>query len=179
MSQAGRPLPDPEYPDFAPFWQGTARGELRVPACVRCGRRQWPPRMACPACGGLDFAWSSIGDRGRLYSWTTIGRAMLPGFESEVPYTVVIVAAEADPRIRFVGRLDPAHEPPAHEPPAHEPPAHEPPAHEPPAHELPGHELPAIGDPLVAVFVPVEDVVLVYWRPDPGGPVSSAQEVQA
>jgi uncharacterized OB-fold protein len=153
MSQAGRPLPDPEYADFAPFWQGTARGELRVPACVRCGRRQWPPRMACPACGGLDFAWSSIGDRGRLYSWTTIGRAMLPGFESEVPYTVVIVAAEADPRIRFVGRLDPAHEPPA-------------------------HELPGIGDPLVAVFVPVEDVVLVYWRPDPGGPVPSAQEVQ-
>jgi uncharacterized protein len=154
MSQAGRPLPDPEYADFAPFWQGTARGELRVPACVRCGRRQWPPRMACPACGGLDFAWSSIGDRGRLYSWTTIGRAMLPGFESEVPYTVVIVAAEADPRIRFVGRLDPAHEPPA-------------------------HELPGIGDPLVAVFVPVEDVVLVYWRPDPGGPVPSAQEVQS
>jgi uncharacterized OB-fold protein len=149
MSQAGRPLPDPEYADFAPFWQGTARGELRVPACVRCGRRQWPPRMACPTCGGLDFAWSSIGDRGRLYSWTTIGRAMLPGFESEVPYTVVIVEAEADPRIRFVGRLDPA------------------------------HELPAIGDPLVAVFVPVEDVVLVYWRPDPGGPVPSAQEVQA
>jgi len=154
MSQAGRPLPDLEYADFAPFWQGTARGELRVPACVRCGRRQWPPRMACPACGGLDFAWSSIGDRGRLYSWTTIGRAMLPGFESEVPYTVVIVAAEADPRIRFVGRLDPAHEPPA-------------------------HELPGIGDPLVAVFVPVEDVVLVYWRPDPGGPVPSAQEVQS
>jgi uncharacterized OB-fold protein len=154
MSQAGRPLPDPEYADFAPFWQGTARGELRVPACVRCGRRQWPPRMACPACGGLDFAWSSIGDRGRLYSWTTIGRAMLPGFESEVPYTVVIVAAEADPRIRFVGRLDPAHEPPA-------------------------HELPGIGDPLVAVFVPVEDVVLIYWRPDPGGPVPSAQEVQS
>jgi uncharacterized protein len=154
MSQAGRPLPDPEYADFAPFWQGTARGELRVPACIACGRRQWPPRMACPACGGLDFAWSSIGDRGRLYSWTTIGRAMLPGFESEVPYTVVIVAAEADPRIRFVGRLDPAHEPPA-------------------------HELPGIGDPLVAVFVPVEDVVLVYWLPDPGGPVPSAQEVQS
>jgi uncharacterized protein len=149
MSQAERPLPDPEYADFAPFWQGTAHGELRVPACVTCGRRQWPPRMACPACSGLDFAWSSIGDRGRLYSWTTIGRAMLPGFESEVPYTVVIVAAEADPRIRFVGRLDPA------------------------------HELPGIGDPLVAVFVPVEDVVLVYWRPDPGGQVPSAQEVQA
>jgi uncharacterized OB-fold protein len=154
MSQAERPLPDPEYADFAPFWQGTACGELRVPACVTCGRRQWPPRMACPGCGGLDFAWAPIGDRGRLYSWTTIGRAMLPGFESEVPYTVVIVAAEADPRIRFVGRLDPAHEPPA-------------------------HELPGIGDPLVAVFVPVEDVVLVYWRPDPGGPVPSAQEVQS
>jgi len=149
MSQSQRPLPDPEYADFAPFWLGTAHGELRVPACVTCGRRQWPPRMACPACSGLDFAWSSIGDRGRLYSWTTIGRAMLPGFESEVPYTVVIVAAEADPRIRFVGRL------------------------------ASGHELPGIGDPVVAVFVPAGDVVLVYWRPDPGGQVLFAQEVQA
>jgi uncharacterized OB-fold protein len=102
---AARPLPDPDYVDFAPFWEGTARGELRVPACDGCDRFVWPPRMACPSCAGLAFTWRPIGNRGRLYSWTTVGRAMIAGFEADVPYTVVIVEAERDPRVRFVGRL--------------------------------------------------------------------------
>lgn len=142
MSEVLRPLPDPEYVDFAPFWQGTALGELRVPECTNCANRVWPPRMACPRCAGLEFGWPAIGNRGRLYSWTTIGRAMLPGFEPEVPYTVVIVEAQADPRIRFVGWLEP------------------------------GLAVPDIGDPLQASFVPIRDVTLVYWRPDPVGSAS-------
>ncbi|HEV7710453.1 MAG TPA: hypothetical protein VGP16_19815 [Asanoa sp.] len=60
------------------------------------------------------------------------------GFETEVPYTVVIVSAAADPRIRFVGRL------------------------------ADGHEVPAIGDPMVASFVPNGDVTLVNWLPRGG-----------
>jgi hypothetical protein len=147
MSEVSRPLPDPAYTDFAPFWQGTQEGELRVPTCTTCGRRLWPPRMACPSCAGLHVDWNPIGNRGRLYSWTTIGRAMLPGFETEVPYTVVIVESDADPRVRFVGRLED------------------------------GFEVPEIGAPLTATFVPIQDVTLVYWRPvedgsaaaDPGG----------
>jgi uncharacterized protein len=138
-SAAGRrPLPDPAYPDFAPFWAGTRRGDLVVPSCEDCGRHVWPPRMACPACAGLRFAWSSVGLRGRLYSWTTIGRAMLPGFEDELPYTVVIVESADDPRVRFVGQL------------------------------AADHSLPAIGDPLIATFVSAGDVTLVHWAPDPG-----------
>jgi hypothetical protein len=133
-----RPLPDPDYADFAPFWAGTRRGELTVPTCTRCARRVWPPRMACPSCAGLRFDWQPIGNEGHLYSWTTIGRAMLAGFETEVPYTVVIVSAAADPRIRFVGRL------------------------------ADGHEVPAIGDPMVASFVPNGDVTLVNWLPRGG-----------
>lgn len=131
-----RPLPDPEYVDFAPFWAGTARGELTVPACTGCDRNVWPPRMACPSCASITFGWKPIGERGRLFSWTTIGRAMLAGFESEVPYTVVIVESERDPRVRFVGRL------------------------------ADGHPVPAIGDPMVALFVTAADGVnLVYWEP--------------
>jgi uncharacterized protein len=132
-----RPLPDPDYADFAPFWAGTGRGELLVPACTRCDRNVWPPRMACPACAGLVFDWRPIGNRGQLFSWTTIGRAMLAGFESEVPYTVVIVEAAADPRVRFVGRL------------------------------ADGFDVPAIGDPMVASFVPDGEVALVHWQPEP------------
>jgi uncharacterized OB-fold protein len=146
MSEATRPLPDPDYVDFAPFWQGTQLGELRVPACTTCGRRVWPPRMACASCGGLHFQWTPIGNRGRLFSWTTIGRAMLAGFEADVPYTVVIVESEADPRIRFVGRLEP------------------------------DFEVPDIGAALVATFVPIGDVTLVNWRPVDDGEVPPTQE---
>jgi uncharacterized OB-fold protein len=61
--------------------------------------------MACPGCAGIAFTWRSVGRRGRLYSWTTIGRAMLAGFEEQVPYTVVVVESESDPAVRFVGNL--------------------------------------------------------------------------
>jgi uncharacterized OB-fold protein len=135
MSDTNRPLPDPEYVDFAPFWEGTAQGELRVPGCDSCGRFVWPPRMACPTCAGLAFTWRPIGNRGRLYSWTTIGRAMMSGFEADVPYTVLIIEAEADARVRFVGRLEGA------------------------------DVVPEIGAPLVADFVVVDGVTLVHWRP--------------
>jgi uncharacterized OB-fold protein len=134
MSETHRHLPDPDYVDFAPFWAGTALGELRVPTCDGCGRRTWPPRMACPACAGLAFSWQPVGNRGVLYSWTTIGRAMLAGFEADVPYTVVVVEAEVDSRIRFVGRLSAA------------------------------QEVPEIGASLVAEFVPCDGVTLVHWR---------------
>ena len=139
-----RPLPDPDYADFAAYWAGTARGELCVPTCDGCARHVWPPRMACPTCAGLSFTWRPIGGRGRLYSWTTVGRAMLAGFEAEVPYTVVIVEAEADPRVRFVGRLA-------------------------------GSDVPEIGAALEAVFEPRDGVVLVGWRPIPGGSAPPAR----
>lgn len=152
---AVRPVPDRGYPDFAAFWRGTAVGELRVPACEECGRNVWPPRMACPGCAGITFGWHAIGNRGVLYSWTRIGRAMLAGFEAEVPYAVVIVEAEADPRVRFVGRL---------------------------ALECDRADIePEIGAALEAVFVPSGDVTLVYWRPAasgrPSGPGTVGAEV--
>ncbi len=131
-----RPLPDVEYTDFAPFWAGTHDHALLVPVCVRCGRRSWPPRLACPNCTGTAFDWQPITPTGTLYSWTTVGRAMLPGFESEVPYTVVVVAADDEPAIRFVGRL------------------------------ADGEPVPKIGAPLVARFTPVDEVTLVYWSAD-------------
>lgn len=41
---------------------------------------------------------------GELYSWTTIGRAFLAGFESDVPYTVGIVELSGL-GVRMLGRI--------------------------------------------------------------------------
>lgn len=100
-----RPLPDVGYPDFAPYWAAAAKGCLVAQACAACGRLRWPPRPACAECGSLEIAWRTLRGRGRVYSWTVVGRAMLPGFADRVPYTVVIVEAEEEPRLRFVGNL--------------------------------------------------------------------------
>ena len=32
------------------FWEGTARGELRLQACGSCGILRFPPRVMCPHC---------------------------------------------------------------------------------------------------------------------------------
>src|SRR6516162_10733483 len=37
--------------DTAFFWEGTARGELRIQRCRGCGTLRHPPGPMCPACG--------------------------------------------------------------------------------------------------------------------------------
>jgi len=37
--------------DTAFFWDGTARGELRIQRCGGCGALRYPPGPMCPACG--------------------------------------------------------------------------------------------------------------------------------
>ena len=41
-------LPDLDDEIAAPFWAGTARGELLVQTCASCGHRRMPPRPMCP-----------------------------------------------------------------------------------------------------------------------------------
>lgn len=135
MIANAHPIPNVNHPDFAPFWRGTANGELCTPVCSSCGTRSWPPRMACPECRCLQFEWSAIGNVGRVYSWTEIGVATLPGFEEDIPYVVLAVEAGSDPNIRFLGRL------------------------------VDGWSTPSIGTEVAAVFRPFKGGFLVDWRP--------------
>jgi uncharacterized OB-fold protein len=41
-----------------------------------------------------------------LYSWTTIGRAALPGFANDVPYTVAVAELDDEPSIRILATLE-------------------------------------------------------------------------
>ncbi len=105
MSEYRKPLPDVQAVDFAPYWRGCREGKLMVLGCRSCGTRRWPPRPMCPECNSLEFDWVEVRGRGRIFSWTTVGRAMLPGFENDVPYAVVIVELEESPGIRFIGNV--------------------------------------------------------------------------
>ena len=101
-----RQLPDPDDPELAPFWEGTRRGELRIPRCRTCGRFVWYPQPVCPGCAGVDFGWERVSGRARLFTWVTVRRAFLPAFDDVVPFLTALVALEEDPAVRLATRLD-------------------------------------------------------------------------
>jgi uncharacterized protein len=97
-----RPLPDLADPDFGPYFQACAGGELRIPHCAGCGWWQWPPRAICPRCQNDAWTWDQAGGTATLYSWTTIWRPGLPGFDDQVPFAVVVVELDAVPNVRML-----------------------------------------------------------------------------
>ncbi|HYC22654.1 MAG TPA: OB-fold domain-containing protein [Candidatus Bathyarchaeia archaeon] len=98
-------LPDPTDDDSAPFWAGTARGELLVQACARCGRRRIPPRPMCPACRSIESRWEALSGRGTVWSFVVAHPPLLPAYQAFAPYNVITVALEEDAKLRLVGNL--------------------------------------------------------------------------
>lgn len=98
-------LPDLDDEIAAPFWAGTARGELLVQTCASCGARRMPPRPMCPVCRSLDYEWVAASGVGAIWSFAVPHPPLLPAYAELAPYNVIVVALEDDPTIRFVGNL--------------------------------------------------------------------------
>lgn len=96
------PLPDTSWAPAAPFWEGAARGELRIPRCDSCRQLVWYPRERCPHCGGTSMPWSAVSGRGRLFSWAVVRHAFLPQFSAKVPFVTGLVELVEDYRVRLV-----------------------------------------------------------------------------
>ena len=103
--ESGLLLPDVDDPDGAPFWEGTARGELRVQVCDQCGAWRMPPRPMCPACRSLASSWVATSGRGTIWSFVVPHPPLLPAYAELAPYNAIVVALEENPEIRFVGNL--------------------------------------------------------------------------
>jgi uncharacterized OB-fold protein len=103
--ESGFLLPDPDDADAAPFWQGTARGELLVQTCARCGHRRMPPRPMCFVCRSLEDTWQKLSGLGTIWSFVVAHPPLLPAYQQLAPYNVIAVALDDDPRIRLVGNL--------------------------------------------------------------------------
>jgi uncharacterized protein len=97
-------LPDLDD-DSRGFWEGTARGELRVQRCGACGRRQFPPRQMCPSCQSFALEWEPVSGAGEVWSFVVAHPPLLPAYADHAPYNVVVVALDEDPRLRMVGNL--------------------------------------------------------------------------
>ncbi|HEX3591189.1 MAG TPA: Zn-ribbon domain-containing OB-fold protein [Pseudonocardiaceae bacterium] len=89
------PVPTPET---QPYWDGAARGELRIQRCVSCERPFFYPRTSCPFCGSGEIEWFTTSGRATLYSYTITHRAA-PGFEDDAPYAIAVVQLAEGPRM--------------------------------------------------------------------------------
>ncbi len=98
-----RPLPSPDDPLVAEFWEHCNRGELRFQRCSGCGGWRHLPRFACADCGSDRWTWEPSTGRGRIHSWTVVHQPLLRDFPEPVPYAVVVV--ELDEGVRTVSGL--------------------------------------------------------------------------
>jgi uncharacterized OB-fold protein len=89
-----------------PFWDGCNRGEFLLSRCTPCGHVFYYPRIHCPQCGARELGWLRCSGRGMVFSFTHVGVSFHgPGWESQLPYTVLLVDLEEGPRMmsRLVG----------------------------------------------------------------------------
>ncbi|MFI8425553.1 Zn-ribbon domain-containing OB-fold protein [Streptomyces sp. NPDC085479] len=93
--------------DGAPFWEFTARGELRIQACAEkdCGELRFPPRPCCPHCQSFATEWRLMSGRGRIWSYVLPHPPLLPDYADQAPYNAVLVELADAPRIRLAGNV--------------------------------------------------------------------------
>ncbi len=135
-------LPDLEDEDSAPFWEGTAKGELRVQACGDCGQMRIPPRPMCPSCRSLSQEWKQVSGKATVWSFVVPHPPLLPAYSDLAPFNVITVSLDEDPSLRLVGNLVTSADGPLNE------------------------VDPAtiqIGEPVRVVFTKVDDVTLPRW----------------
>jgi len=87
------------------FWEGTAKGELRVQKCESCGRLRHPPRPMCPWCRSTERGFAVMSGKGSVWSYVIPHPPLLAPYSDLAPYNVVVVELDENPNIRFVGNL--------------------------------------------------------------------------
>jgi len=87
--------------DTAFFWDGTARGELRIQRCGGCGALRHPPGPMCPACGADKPEYLLAAGTGEVYSYVVHHHPPVPG--RQAPFVVALVRLTEG--VRMVGEL--------------------------------------------------------------------------
>jgi uncharacterized OB-fold protein len=92
--------PLPELEGLAGEFYGFCKeGELRFQRCAGCRAWRHVPREMCATCGSWDWEWTTSSGRGRVFTWTVVGRALHPDFEDACPYAAVVVELEEGVRL--------------------------------------------------------------------------------
>ena len=97
-SQTTRPMINR---DSAFFWEGTAKGELRIQKCNACGVLRHPPGPVCPSCHATDRGYVVASGQGRVHSFLVHHAPVVPG--KQLPLTVALI--DLDEGVRMVGEV--------------------------------------------------------------------------
>ena len=87
------------------YWDGAQRDALVILRCTSCGSYVHPPRQPCPRCRNDVLEPTEVSGRGRVYSWSVMHSPGNPGFDDKLPYTVLVVELDEQPRLITIGNL--------------------------------------------------------------------------
>jgi uncharacterized protein len=83
--------------DTAFFWEGTARGELRIQQCGGCGALRHPPGPMCPQCNETKPKHVVASGLGEVYSYVVHHHPPVPGHT--LPFVIALVELEEGVRL--------------------------------------------------------------------------------
>ncbi|GAA1017602.1 hypothetical protein Aple_023790 [Acrocarpospora pleiomorpha] len=85
----------------AEFFDGTARGDLLIRRCDRCGGWAAPQTRTCPHCASPELSWTPAAGTGTVVTWSVVHTKGLP------PVTVGIVELDEGPwmQVQLTGDL--------------------------------------------------------------------------
>ena len=97
-------LPVPDIDDVNRlYFEGTAKGELRIRACNSCDARFRFAHAWCPVCWSQDLDFQVASGRGRIETFTVVHQAPYPSFEDRIPYVIALV--ELEEGVRMMGNI--------------------------------------------------------------------------
>jgi uncharacterized protein len=85
--------------DTEPYWEFTAKSELRMQRCKQCGHVRFPPSVLCPKCLSDDYEWAKLSGRGKVFTFAIFHHAFYPGYADDVPYNTAIIELDEGPRM--------------------------------------------------------------------------------
>jgi len=93
---------------FKDYNEALKKDKLLGLKCRECGAITVPPKIACRRCASPDMDIVELKGTGEIQTFTTVNVAA-EGYESEVPYTIVMVELDEGPWImgNLVG-IDPS-----------------------------------------------------------------------
>lgn len=89
----------------APFWSAAAQDRLTCAQCGDCGRFRMPPSPFCPHCRSQAVDWPTLPGTGRIFSFTIVERAVLPGTEDTIPYVPAVIDLDGAAPARIISNI--------------------------------------------------------------------------
>ncbi len=82
------------------FRNGLAEGRIILPKCRSCGKFHFFPRLVCPHCHAMEFAWHPVSGRGEIHTTTVVRQKPEHGGD----YNICMV--ELEEGVRMMSRVE-------------------------------------------------------------------------